>query len=135
MIHPTTKKKKSSTLLPGLGPLFLYGLGMSCELMGLLTAFDCVWPFGDVAAAAAAASAAAFSIAMVWLFGLLPRTPLRTGRGGRGCGKRYGDCMGRQEWLDWPNAGIRVFGKLTKGEGETKKMKGYLKYYNIIQIK
>lgn len=119
---PIKPQKSSSTLLPGLGPLFLYGLGVSGEPMGLLAALDCVWPFGDVPAAAAAASAAAFSMAMVWLLGLLPRTPLRTGRGGRGCGRRYGDCMERQDWLDCPSAGVKVFENVTEG-GEEKNKK------------
>ncbi len=91
-------------LAAGFGSSLLYGLGASSELMGLLTSLVWAWPFGDVPAAAAAASATAFSMAMVWLLGLLPRTPLRTGRGGRGCGRRYGDCMEWQDWLDWPSA-------------------------------
>lgn len=44
-------------------------------------------------AAAAAASAAAFNRAMVCDFGRRPRTPLRTGRGGKGLGSRYDVCM------------------------------------------
>lgn len=81
--------------------------------MGVLAAVGCIWPFCEVEDPAAAASAAAFSMAMVSLFGLLPRTPLRTGRGGRGCGRRYGDCMERRDLLDWHNVGIRVLGKVT----------------------
>lgn len=47
--------------------------------------------------AAAAASAAAFNKAMVWDLGRRPRTPLRTGRGGRGFGSRYEVCMEFEE--------------------------------------
>ncbi|TNN52088.1 hypothetical protein EYF80_037696 [Liparis tanakae] len=57
----------------------------------------CEAPF---TAAAAAASAAAFSKAIVWDLGRRPRTPLRTGRGGKGLGSRYEVCMEDEEQLD-----------------------------------
>lgn len=57
----------------------------------LVLAGLCDAPF--TAAAAAAASAAAFNKAIVWDLGRRPRTPLRTGRGGKGLGSRYEVCM------------------------------------------
>lgn len=57
----------------------------------------CEAPF---TAAAAAASAAAFNKAIVWDLGRRPRTPLRTGRGGKGLGSRYEVCMEDEEQLD-----------------------------------
>lgn len=54
----------------------------------------CDAPFN---AAAAAASAAAFNKAMVWDLGRRPRTPLRTGKGGKGWGSRYDVCMDEEE--------------------------------------
>lgn len=82
------------TLLPGLGPLFLCGLGASWA-PELVLAGLCDAPF--TAAAAAAASAAAFNKAIVWDLGRRPRTPLRTGSGGKGLGSRYEVCMEEEE--------------------------------------
>lgn len=56
----------------------------------LVLAGLCDAPF---TAAAAAASAAAFNKAIVCDLGRRPRTPLRTGRGGKGLGSRYEVCM------------------------------------------
>lgn len=81
-------------LLLGLGPLFLCGLGAS-GASELVLAGLCDAPF--TAAAAAAASAAAFNKAIVWDFGRRPRTPLRTGRGGKGLGSLYEVCMEEEE--------------------------------------
>lgn len=81
------------TLPLGLGPLFLCGLGASW-VSELVFTWLCDAPF---TAAAAAASAAAFNKAMVWDLGRRPRTPLRTGRGGKGWGSRYEVCMEEEE--------------------------------------
>lgn len=81
------------TLLLGLGPLFLCGLGASWASEPVLPRLGDA-PF---TAAAAAASAAAFNRAMVWDFGRRPRTPFRTGRGGKGLGSRYDVCMDEEE--------------------------------------
>lgn len=82
------------TLFLGLGPLFLCGLGANWA-SGAVLAGLCDAPF--TAAAAAAASAAAFNRAMVWDLGRRPRTPLRTGKGGKGWGNRYDVCMDEEE--------------------------------------
>lgn len=76
-------------MLPGLGPLFLWGRGATCAAEVVLAMAPWAVPFwaepaAAAAAAAAAASAAAFSMAMVSLLGRRPRTPFLTGRGGRG---------------------------------------------------
>lgn len=93
----------------GLGPLFLYSLGASWVSALVLAG---LWEAPFTAAAAAAASAAAFNKAIVWDLGRRPRTPLRTGRGGKGLGSRYEVCMEEEleeerrvvkepEVLDW----------------------------------
>lgn len=81
-------------MLLGLGPLFLCGLGATWASKPVLAGL-CDAPF--TAAAAAAASAAAFNKAMVWDLGRRPRTPLRTGSGGKGLGSRYEVCMDEKE--------------------------------------
>lgn len=70
----TKSVQEGLTLLPGLGPLFLWGRGTSGIFSGTV-------PFW-----AAAASATALSRAMVSLLGRRPLTPFLTGRGGRGLG-------------------------------------------------
>lgn len=80
-------------MLLGLGPLFLCGLGASLASEPVLAGL-CDAPF---TAAAAAASAAAFNKAIVCDLGRRPRTPFRTGRGGKGLGNRYEVCMEEEE--------------------------------------
>lgn len=83
------------TLLPGLGPLFLWGRGTSCGADS--GAVVLIWAPGLWAPDDAAR---ALSRAMVSLLGRRPLTPFLTGRGGSGVGRRYEDCMERRVCLD-----------------------------------
>ncbi len=99
-------------LAAGFGPLFLYGLGASSELMGLLAALVWAWPFGDVPAAAAAASATAFSMAMVSLLGLLPRTPCALAEGAGGAAGGTGTAW--SDKTDWTGPVLKAGKKKEK---------------------
>lgn len=84
VLHKYTQNSVNATLLPGLGPLFLYGRRGSWE-MGV------VWGVatpGSSVSWAAVEAARAFSSAMVSLFGRRPLMPFRTGSWGRGVGRR-----------------------------------------------
>lgn len=114
-----TQNSSSCTLLPGLGPLFLYGRGASWAtgvVWGVtLTDASVSWEAVD--------AARAFRSAMVSLLGRRPLMPFRTGSWGRGMDRRYGECMARRAGLEFEkeeDGAGRGFGMVT---GSTRSWK------------